>query len=291
MSTSDVQGLGVTPVPPLWPLPAERFCAFSEVERIRFEWQTGSFRITRESAFRSHRLHTFPLTEEGWSLAWRVLTDQFPALAEDTGKRVAELRKTDRVRAGAAAAPEPAALSDSTTTPNAGVVRTLRLLAPLWLVVIGGTDFGLSWTSPRFGESVNGPALGVLAVGTALTIAGVGFSQWRRIGAASARRGWLIGLGGAALTLAACFWVLNTAEAQYRFEVSAESRMNSLASPCPQAVADLATRLQCPPTVCNGARGWIARRSLRAIDGWLPRRVVLPTPARAEGPDTAVRPS
>jgi hypothetical protein len=69
------------PVPELFPLQRQTVENFAGADGLWFGWSKGRFRIKRASA-RWKTLHEFPLTEQGWTAAWQMMSAQYPQLSE-----------------------------------------------------------------------------------------------------------------------------------------------------------------------------------------------------------------
>jgi hypothetical protein len=74
--------------PEIFPLPRQStYGWFAEANGVLVGWRNDQFLIM--SQLGTKRLHSFPLTEEGWMVAWLTMSSQYPQLAENVSGRLA----------------------------------------------------------------------------------------------------------------------------------------------------------------------------------------------------------
>jgi len=66
-----------TNTPELFPLPSPHFFVFAQGGRMHFGWEQSGFYIKAGERTR----HSFPLTPEGWTSAWEMMSSDYPQLA------------------------------------------------------------------------------------------------------------------------------------------------------------------------------------------------------------------
>lgn len=80
-------------IPNPFPLPNPFFYVFAQDGKMSFGWKQSGFYIKARERTR----HSFPLTPDGWSLAWETMSSDYPKLA---AKVAAAVEKSSEERAG-----------------------------------------------------------------------------------------------------------------------------------------------------------------------------------------------
>jgi hypothetical protein len=133
----NAQGANLVLRPELWPLPHREYEAFAIVGSLRFGWVQRNFHIVRDGLTWTRTLHKFPLSEDGWALAWQTLASQYPQLAASVSQKVADTRHV-------------ALEADRVLQANAEGKRALEQLGT-YAELSGATLLGgYGWDEPRF---------------------------------------------------------------------------------------------------------------------------------------------
>jgi hypothetical protein len=123
-------------VPGLFPLPSHFFLVFAQDGKMSFGWEQPGFYIKGGS----HTRHTFPLTEDGWTSAWEMMSSEYPQLA---AKVAAAVERTVQARIAAARVVEPplprgsASMNRKARTPETVAPSVILMAIGFVLFVVG----------------------------------------------------------------------------------------------------------------------------------------------------------